>query len=1172
MTNHQRRKVKGKRHEKARIKQWRLPLLIAATAGLLIVLAASVPIRVTHVPQSVARILAEQFDLKMSVESAHVWLFPPTVEVQQARLSAASEDDSRPALAVAHGELVVNPLWWIFGAGNPVSSLVIESPSPLQFRLTEEGLAPPPELRPLLEQASKRATKTASGSPGLSRLEIRNMQLAVMRHLGAGLDLPVRPKKTSYETTAVVLQVNSFRLKETGGNRYTVACAGDIAVQQAPSSFEVRGVLLGTNEFAGELRAPVVRGGWPLGFRGSASAEARELRVDTRILRQDQRLELLADATVGALAVAVPQHGVAYQDENLRVSIRSNLSLTESAWTVEDVTLKSPQIDVQVSGEAGWEKGLRYYATINAPQIGGPYIELLNAPLPKGFDLTAAEGKLQASVHVRGKGQQLESVIGQLSFSTVTLQTPHFRRPLRELGGEVDFEPDRVVFRDLSAKLARTWLTLNGELRGDYLTSRTGTLRMDWQSRADAKDLAELVRTASGPTATEIPVIINRGTVLSQGRLEQIITEDPAQWQTPHIEGQVVLRDVEIRHHSLRVPLSDIGGELRIENSKVLMDSLGAKVGNNTITVKGEMVGERYFWRDPVVSATAMLSADAASLRQILEPSLGERLAPYKLGGHVGLKLLCAVPISQPEKSEITGKAEIRGGSFEVTNEQVAVKVANADANLEWDGKNLRISRLSGVANGVRLSASGTADFSKIRLQVQAEGELEDLQSALPRTTPYVELRGPARCEANLVIDEPVPMAEKRSFVQMLTSLSTRLQQAYAKGHISAQGEIVAGTSDAGAVFRHHAMPPARSLYYGISVPRAEIADIRGTLSLKGNSIEVPEASPLKCAMADTPQCRLSGKIDFVPGHYPKVSFKVVTAEEAKLDTWLTGWSEGFQPPPRSTSPPKGKRFDLEGTIVAPRATYKGEKVGETSGRILYTYVAGEPPYKTEFRDVVINGFGGTMRGHGLIESWRQKPDDYPRWEANVALDQVQIPPLSRWVFRDPRLVEGRISGRMRLQGVKTDVKRLRGSGSAMLREVEVGRLPFVLKLFQMLNLTQTRGLFEKAAYNSKREARFTIADGVVSCEKVELETEGLLLEVFGQYFLDDHRIDAQVRLNLFESSLLGALPLVGDLARMADKTLGKAIMAFRVSGQAAQPNITPIPLPMFQNALPGRL
>lgn len=1155
-----------------RRQQWRVALLIAATAGLLIILAASVPIRVTRVPQSVTRLLARHLDLKMSVENAHVWLLPPTIEVKQAQLTAASEDATAPALTVAHGELVINPLWWLFGIGNPVSSLVIENPSPLQFGLTDDGFAPPPELRPLLEQASKRAAKTTGVSPGFSRLEIRNMQLAVMRHLGADLGLPIRPKKSSYETTAAVMRVNTFRLKETGGNRYALACAGEIALQQAPSSFEVRGVLLGTNEFAGELRAPVVRGSWPLGYRGSASAEARELRVDTRILRQHRQVELLADATVGALAVAVPQHGVAYQDENLRVSVRSNLSFTESALTVEDITLKSPQIDVQVSGEAGWEKGLRFDATVNAPQIGGPYIELLNAPLPKGFDLTAAEGRLQASLHVRGKGQQLESVIGQLTFSTVTLQTPHFRRPLCELGGEVDFEPNRVVFRDLSAKLARTWLTLSGELMGDYLTSRSGTLRMDWQSRADAKDLVELLRTASGTGAPDIPIIINRGTVLSQGRLEQVISDDPAQWQTPHIEGQVVLRDVEVRHPSLRMPLSDIGGEFRIQNAKVLMDSLGAKVGGNTISVKGEIVGERYFWRDPVVSATAVLSADAGSLRQVLEPSVGERFAPYKLGGQIGLKLECAIPLSQPEKSDITGKAEIRGGSFEVTNELVAIKVSNTDANLEWDGKSLKITRLSGAANGVHLSASGSADNSKIRLQVQARGELQDLQSAFPRTVPYVELRGPARCDANLVVDEPAPLPEKRSFIQMISLIPTRLQQAYAKGHISTQGEIVAGTSEAGAVFRHHAMPPARNLYYGISVPRAEIADIRGTLFLKGASLEVPEASPLRCSMADTPQCRLSGRIDFVPGHYPKVSFKVETAEEAKLDTWLTGWSEGFQPPPRRTPPPKGKRFDLEGTIVAARAVYKKEKVGETSGRILYTYVAGEPPYRTEFRDVVINGFGGTMRGNGAIESWRQKPDDYPRWEANVALDHVQIPPLSRWVFRDPRLVEGRISGRMRLQGVKTDVRRLRGNGRAMLIEVEVGRLPFVLKLFQMLNLTQTRGLFEKAAYNSKGEARFTIADGVVSCEKVELETEGLLLEVFGQYFLEDHKIDAQVRLNLFESSLLGALPLVGDLARMADKTLGKAIMAFRVSGQAAQPNITPIPLPMFQNALPGRL
>ncbi|MCX7626672.1 MAG: hypothetical protein N2Z21_10765, partial [Candidatus Sumerlaeaceae bacterium] len=485
-----------------------MPLLIAAATGLVIVLAANVSVRVSEIPGSVARLLAERFNVKLSVENARVCLLPPTIEVQQARLSVAEGGTGAAAFAVAQGELVINPFWWLLGIGNPVSSLVIDSPSPLKFHLTDDGLSLPEELRPLINHLSSRPAKTSSGGLGIGRLEIRRVPIAITRPWGANLGLPVRPKKATYETTAVAVQVNTFRLTETGGNRYTVSCAGEIAMPQAPSSFEMRGVLLGTTEFAGELRAPIVRGGWPLGFRGSASAEARELRIDTRVLRQDQRFEVLADATVGALAVVVPQHGVAYQDENLRLGVRSNFSVSESVLKVEELTVKSPKIDLELNGEAEWKRGLRYHATVNAPQIGAPYIELLNAPMPKGFDLTAAEGTLQASLHVRGSAREFESVVGQVTFSTVTLQTPHFRRPLRELGGELDFEPTRVVLRDVSAKLGSTWLTLNGELLGDYLSSRTATLRMKWQSYAEAKDLVELLRTAGGSSTSQIPVTV----------------------------------------------------------------------------------------------------------------------------------------------------------------------------------------------------------------------------------------------------------------------------------------------------------------------------------------------------------------------------------------------------------------------------------------------------------------------------------------------------------------------------------------------------------------------------------------------------------------------------------------------------------------------------------------
>jgi hypothetical protein len=212
------------------------------------------------------------------------------------------------------------------------------------------------------------------------------------------------------------------------------------------------------------------------------------------------------------------------------------------------------------------------------------------------------------------------------------------------------------------------------------------------------------------------------------------------------------------------------------------------------------------------------------------------------------------------------------------------------------------------------------------------------------------------------------------------------------------------------------------------------------------------------------------------------------------------------------------------------------------------------------------------MEGEGYIISRRDDPTKLPRWGAKVNLEHVQIPPVMQWVFTAPRTVNGTISAKISLEGVRADSSRLAGGGSATLFDVEVGRLPFILRLFQFLNLTQTRrSFFEKSVYNSKPDTEFRIKDGVLTYDHVALETEGLLLEMHGKYFLQNHNIDSIVRLNIFESTLLGGLPIVDEIARFADRTLGRWIVAFRVSGPAANPSIHPVPLPMVQWILPPR-
>ena len=98
-----------------------------------------------------------------------------------------------------------------------------------------------------------------------------------------------------------------------------------------------------------------------------------------------------------------------------------------------------------------------------------------------------------------------------------------------------------------------------------------------------------------------------------------------------------------------------------------------------------------------------------------------------------------------------------------------------------------------------------------------------------------------------------------------------------------------------------------------------------------------------------------------------------------------------------------------------------------------------------------------------------------------------------------------------------------------------------------------------------RRAARLQLKYGRGRRISNSFQTNGLLLEMNGSYYFDK-RIDAMMRLNFF-TSVLGEIPLLGELADLADRAVGKLLLAFRVSGTASNPRVQPIPFALFQGA-----
>ncbi len=1173
------RKKPSRNRSKLRIWIWRVSLLGISIAAALLILVYNVPLEAQWLTEKLRTQVELATHAKLEFESAGFFLGQLKCVVRRPMLLADAEQ-AAPIVSAERVSIQLNPFALVGLSRKIIGTITIESPSPLEFIYDEHGLQLAPPLRSLLERIqAENQVRTGERVPPIQAVEIRDASVRLIRKETAVIALPSRPRGKEFSPTSVTLSLTNLRVRAADEKRYDGRAEGIVELGHASTPFQMSLSILGSDDLRAELIMPQLAVQNVLIPMPPLRATAEQVSLNLRVLREEQELRCFGGATAQTLYVSLPTRKLQFSDQALDFSWALRLTQSSKEIEIERLNLQSPNAAVELSGRIGLSP-LAYDLGVRFERFGGSWAQILAAFASEqhaSFDLPP-DG-LRGQIAFAGTPERIHSLLGTVRVTSATVALDGLRDPLREVGGELSFEPQRVVLRQLAASLKESTIRAEGDFQGDLLTSRSGAVRLNWHLKSSLADLASVARTVPplrrGLFLDELTLI--DGLLESEGDYEQVVDlSDPKLTQPPRLRGNMQCRQVAVSHPRLPAPIREVNGSVTFENETLRINRLQGRLDHNHFDIEGMISGSSGFWENAVATGTATVKLELAELLGYFSRYSQRPLPASNVTGSAEARLRFAIPLTDIPKSSFSVEGTVANAGFSLRNDVVDADIRRANAQLRYQSAtgNLEISKVAAEVNGTLLTGDLSADAKQVTIAARSSFDLETLMRISPKIARWYELAGPAQGDVRIQLMSPsaVQATPSNSLrpVASLMELPHRISSAFQDGTFQLKGTVTLGNNEQGATIRHRSMPPARTLPYGLSVPRAELANFRGTGILDGITLLVPEAQPATCDMADTKNCRVSGTITFVPGNLPKIVFRAETDGEAKLDTWLTGW--GMEAP-RGGPPPQGHRhFELEGTFSANRVTYKGLQAGRGTGVVAYFYTQGEPERRTEFRRVRIEGFGGIMAGEGYIISRKDDPANFPRWGAQVNLEHVQIPPVMRWVFTDPRTVNGTITARISLEGVRADSSRLSGSGSATLYEVEVGRLPFILRLFQFLNLTQMRrGFFEKSVYNSKPNTEFRIKDGVLTCDHVALETEGLLLELHGKYFLQNHSIDSIVRLNIFESTLLGGLPIVDEIARFADRTLGRWIMAFRVSGPAANPSIQPVPLPMVQGILPPR-
>jgi hypothetical protein len=138
--------------------------------------------------------------------------------------------------------------------------------------------------------------------------------------------------------------------------------------------------------------------------------------------------------------------------------------------------------------------------------------------------------------------------------------------------------------------------------------------------------------------------------------------------------------------------------------------------------------------------------------------------------------------------------------------------------------------------------------------------------------------------------------------------------------------------------------------------------------------------------------------------------------------------------------------------------------------------------------DIEAGFLGGSLRGQAEV-SLAATPE-YRAWA------RVEDADLARFTQTIPgrQDLAGKISGSVEISGVGTDLRRLNGSGQASLRDGDLGKLPWFLRLIRPLELARDgqRPAFDRA------ELAFAVKDGQAQLDPIRITGDTLSLHGAG--------------------------------------------------------------------------
>ncbi len=1084
---------------------------------------------------------------------------------------------SPPVLTIGEVHATIDPLQLVSNPESVITHVVLKNPSRLDLVYTPDSIELGERSRFLLD-AVRKAQPPGSSQAGrlpFDELKIENAEIVFTESEGILPDLsPAQP---------VLVMAGQISLTNEGASGLDIRFNGQAAQSDmgpadgSPGNQNMRENPLNAYGASGIEVNVVINSNNSIGVQGTVenialnkmfrdlpetSVRASDLRFDLKSNTTDTKRGIAGTVKAATLAYISPEKQIQVNDENLILDADVDLQTSAGVVQVQSLTLNSDGAKASLSGGVHYKSLLSYDVAFSAERLDEDYRALLEKVLPEQWEVDANQDSIAVNVHAIGSTGSLSSFQGTVSMRDLTLKTPALPARLKHLQGDIRFTDTAVSFADVTGEYSGARVALDGAFNGNILNADPGLLNVQWSATVD---LDEALKLHSRQIDDAGMALSGAGKIVGNGTWQQNVSPgNLAASGVPLVEGNLEFQDVSLQYPSLPAPIAGLSGKTRIVNNRLEVENLSGTMQGNELSVDGYVEGETFFWRDSAVSATLKSQLDLAELGPYLTADQKANLDKYQLSGQANTDMLISGPLNELG-SRFTGIVYVSGVAFTPGLEFMQGRFTGVSGKVAWDGRQLHLDNLSGRLNEEAVQLSGDISAKNIDLHIKSQTSLEAIQKTFPRFDKYLDMSGGVETELDFIVGADAPPVAG-SISEVLEAARVMADAAVKDKTFSLNGILKLDD----ASIRHIAMPIARK-EDGRQIPAGRVTGMTGTIKIKNDTFVVPESNPIKCAFSDTPKVRLSGSIQLRPDNFPAMKVKINSGGTLRLDTWATGWGKAL--PDLDKPPITGKKFDFEADLLAPSVIFREQEAGRSQANILFRMVQDKSPRVTDFRNVVIQGNRegqGRIIGSGRIESFVWNPQQFPRWQTSLDVQSMPLESILTAVFREQPRLQGMITGKIDLQGIGKNARSVSGRGSGFMRNLEIGGTGVIRQLGQTTGRNFGGKLFQTA-----QAATFEVGNGAISSRDLALDTNGLQLEMRGDYWFagDPSRgvapktIEGTLRLRLFKS-VFGSIPIIGAVADLADEVANAFLLAFRITGSAENPQITPVPLPLFQGGV----